>query len=203
MKISEHNGWTTLCQLLNDWLSACRHQGHSDKKILSFVRFALANFDECQACSEFLRHGFDICRREECLEKVFTIAMSSRLIPDELKRPSPEQPRRPRAPRPPRFIYIYFNPNTELYKIGIANNPSERLKEFQKVDPRIMLLAFWPGSLRDEEELHIRFHKERVRQEWFSMAKDQVQTLIGEHSNATVCGVLSDPFEFKLLGGVA
>lgn len=63
---------------------------------------------------------------------------------------------------------IYFIRNGDYIKIGVANNPWERLSKFQVGSPvQLELLAVAPGSFDEEYRYHSMFSQHRARGEWF------------------------------------
>jgi hypothetical protein len=54
-------------------------------------------------------------------------------------------------------------------KIGVAQNPMNRLRSLQTGHPfELQLLGTIPGNATDEKRLHHRFSKYHLRGEWFS-----------------------------------
>ena len=63
---------------------------------------------------------------------------------------------------------IYFIRSGQYVKIGVADNPWERLSNFQIASPeKIELLAVAPGSFDEEARHHSMFSKHHARGEWY------------------------------------
>lgn len=69
----------------------------------------------------------------------------------------------------PTFAYvIQGEPGTPI-KVGKADEPRERLAQFQTGNPaKLRLLYVAPGGYELERELHYRLRDSRVRGEWFA-----------------------------------
>lgn len=66
---------------------------------------------------------------------------------------------------------IYFIQSGEFVKIGhCARDPIRRLEKLQIGNPiTLKIVALMEGGHKDEQHLHLRFHKLRVRGEWFKL----------------------------------
>ncbi len=63
---------------------------------------------------------------------------------------------------------IYFIRSGDFVKIGVADNPWERLAKFQVGSPiELELLAVAPGSFEEESRHHSMFSQHRARGEWY------------------------------------
>ena len=63
---------------------------------------------------------------------------------------------------------LYFIRSGQYVKIGVADNPWERLGKFQVGSPvALELLAVAPGSFDEEAIYHSMFSQHRVRGEWY------------------------------------
>lgn len=81
--------------------------------------------------------------------------------------------------RSPGFVYLMAG-SCGLYKIGMSNNPTRRVREVQMESPwRVMLLHQWAVSemLSAERVLHEKFAAKRVRGEWFALDASEVDYL--------------------------
>lgn len=101
-------------------------------------------------------------------------------------------------------LYLVYNPQTELYKIGMSNNPERRLKEIQyDLDAELQLIVIFPEMGYMENRLHKIFASQREIQEingvrsreWFCLNPDDVYFithLVMEQRNISLerrCGV--------------
>jgi Meiotically up-regulated gene 113 len=82
-----------------------------------------------------------------------------------------EKRRSPVRMRFPGTGLIYFIATSAGHiKIGYSANPDRRLKSLQTASSvPLRLIGTLPGTLKDEEALHARFAKYRVRGEWFTL----------------------------------
>lgn len=78
---------------------------------------------------------------------------------------------------------IYFIRCNQYVKIGFCErDPIRRLEKLQIGNPsRLRLVAVKEGSRQDEGDLHCKFHKERVRGEWFNLS-ERIRKLIDAHA---------------------
>ena len=76
---------------------------------------------------------------------------------------------------------IYFITHDDKYvKIGVAKNPSARIKELQTGNPvRLKLWLAFPGGLDEERLLHWWMYGQRVNGEWFELS-EEFKCFIGE-----------------------
>lgn len=75
-------------------------------------------------------------------------------------------------------IYLMRNGRNGLFKIGASQNPQHRERTLQSEEPEVHLIEHWPGTMKDEEDLHLRFAEVRVRGEWFRLNAQQVKELL-------------------------
>jgi hypothetical protein len=80
-----------------------------------------------------------------------------------------------------KMTYLMFDGN--LYKIGKSKNPENRLKQIKTGNPNCKLICYGYGI--EEETLHKRFYKKRVRLEWFDLNEYDVKSCT-ELINGTV-----------------
>ena len=76
--------------------------------------------------------------------------------------------------------YIYFAQmeNTGPIKIGISNDPHNRIISLNTSSPYpIRLLYFTPGCEQDEKQLHYCFRNFCIRSEWFHPANEILNTI--------------------------
>lgn len=75
------------------------------------------------------------------------------------------------------FVYLFYNPDNKLYKIGITNNVVERRRTIKNQSgSNIQLVGFIELEVNLDESseyleryLHKWFKEKRVRGEWFSL----------------------------------
>lgn len=78
-----------------------------------------------------------------------------------------------------RFIYILKSGT--YYKIGIAKDVAQRLRNLQTGNPieiALVSAAFFEGAPRFESKLHEAFSEYRTRGEWFELPPDKLEDLI-------------------------
>jgi len=81
---------------------------------------------------------------------------------------------RPKAPPKPGFVYLMINDKTLRHKIGHSKTPRVRETTLQSEDPFVRMVAYWPGTVKDEKELHNMFAEKRFRGEWFDLSCDDI-----------------------------
>lgn len=65
-------------------------------------------------------------------------------------------------------IYFVYNQETQLIKIGVTINLTNRLVELRGDYRQIDLLGVMPGSFTEKTALHRRFARQRIRRtDWF------------------------------------
>ena len=74
---------------------------------------------------------------------------------------------------------IYFiTQSDEFVKIGVSNNPEERLAQLQTGNPNKLKIWFCiPGGLDEEVRLHSFFRCVRAEGEWFNLTSGMKQEL--------------------------
>jgi hypothetical protein len=78
------------------------------------------------------------------------------------------------------FVYVIHAQGCGLFKIGWAKDPAKRIRDLQTASPDALeLVGSRPGTLRDEADLHRRFRPLRIRGEWFALAPEDVQAILG------------------------
>src|SRR5262245_47298256 len=66
------------------------------------------------------------------------------------------------------FVYFIRSGTAGPIKIGVADDPRERVVKLQIGNPEeLTLLAYMPGGTALEARLHRRFRRSRIRGEWF------------------------------------
>lgn len=73
------------------------------------------------------------------------------------------------------YVYLMLDKNTNLYKIGMANNPEQREKTLQSEKPTIEKISEKRLPSREyasavEKMLHSLYTSKRVRGEWFELS---------------------------------
>jgi hypothetical protein len=72
---------------------------------------------------------------------------------------------------PPGTVYFIFD--GEAVKIGYSTKALKRLKNLQTSHSRTLkIIGTMPGSIRLEKQLHKKFRRLRVRNEWFRYTKE-------------------------------
>jgi hypothetical protein len=78
------------------------------------------------------------------------------------------------------WCYLIYDPYTELFKIGKADNPDERLKQLCRpsgygtipaAPAEYLLCEAWLAPDACESQMHTRFAEVRIRGEWFDLYK--------------------------------
>lgn len=86
----------------------------------------------------------------------------------------------------PGFIYIMFNPDTKLCKIGLSKRVDSRLREVQfEYGDRVRLVYWFPvqNMAVSEHEMHQRFMDKHVYGEWFRLVRSDIQQVVEETYN--------------------
>ncbi|WP_050577733.1 GIY-YIG nuclease family protein [Sinorhizobium meliloti] len=69
--------------------------------------------------------------------------------------------------------FVYFITDGDAIKIGKANNPKSRLSGLQTSHHKpLRILALMPGGEASERALHGKFHRYRIRGEWFKDCRE-------------------------------
>jgi predicted GIY-YIG superfamily endonuclease len=79
-------------------------------------------------------------------------------------------------------IYIMHDPQRSLYKIGIAKDPTSRVKTIKSTYPFTELKHYTYVPNREtafafERSLHDFLDSQRIEGEWFDLTSDQVESL--------------------------
>jgi hypothetical protein len=76
---------------------------------------------------------------------------------------------------------IYVARCVDRYKIGFTSGSADaRIKSLQTGNPEmITLVGTIPGSPAEESNLHVKFHRKRVRGEWFTLTSEDIQSILG------------------------
>ncbi len=84
----------------------------------------------------------------------------------------------------PSFVYLIRCGETDYYKIGVSDNPVERLANLQSANPIELHLIATCGfdsklaAIRAEQDSHRNLAKYNVRGEWFEFKPKTVSQLI-------------------------
>ncbi len=75
-------------------------------------------------------------------------------------------------PRPvnTHVVYVLYNGNDQLCKIGRSKHVTYRERTLQGQQPEIELIAFWEADSSLEKSLHYHFRTKRIRGEWFKLS---------------------------------
>lgn len=79
------------------------------------------------------------------------------------------------------FVYLIKYADSNLYKIGLSKNPSERLKQLQSaISEKLTLLHTIKTSdmMELESYFHQMFAASRARSEWFELSNDDVSVFM-------------------------
>lgn len=69
------------------------------------------------------------------------------------------------------FIYVIQAENFQRYKIGFSKHPEQRIAQLQTGSPfKLNLIASWPGTERQEKQIHFNLSHCRQAGEWFEIA---------------------------------
>jgi hypothetical protein len=69
--------------------------------------------------------------------------------------------------------YIMKDSHNNLYKIGKSLNPKIREKTLQSEKASIKIIKIFDKNI--ENELHLKYNKNRIRGEWFNLNKIQIK----------------------------
>lgn len=72
------------------------------------------------------------------------------------------------------YVYLMENTRNGYFKIGWSKDPTYREKTLQSEEPEVLLRWKIEGTPEDERFLHKKFSRKRVRGEWFSLSKSDV-----------------------------
>jgi hypothetical protein len=70
------------------------------------------------------------------------------------------------------YIYIMLDQATSYVKIGWSTNPTFREKTLQSQKPSIILVDKFPGTRKEERNIHKALSDKRVRGEWFAVSPE-------------------------------
>jgi hypothetical protein len=74
------------------------------------------------------------------------------------------------------WVYFIVAVTTGMVKIGYSRNPDGRLKTLSQQAPiKYEILATIPGTMKDERDLHKKFHAKREHGEWFTYDEELYQ----------------------------
>jgi hypothetical protein len=79
------------------------------------------------------------------------------------------------------YVYLIFDKNTRLTKIGKSVNPEKRLHALKISAPHLELIFF--SDQFEEKELHSHFSRKRISREWFKLTKDDIIKITGRTDN--------------------
>lgn len=74
-------------------------------------------------------------------------------------------------------VYIIRQGTTRFFKIGVSNNPQNRLKNLQTGNPHQLKLVFSVpchgiSAYKAERIIHTYLHRDQVKNEWFNINTD-------------------------------
>lgn len=76
------------------------------------------------------------------------------------------------------MVYLIFDKNTKLTKIGFSKNPKKRLYVLQTSNPHLILV--YSNESLIEKELHKEYRSKRVFREWFRLNLEDYISIIGD-----------------------
>jgi hypothetical protein len=92
--------------------------------------------------------------------------------------PTPPQPVHREPPRPSRLGDVYVIGFGIYVKIGWSKNVANRVRALQEGVPEtLVVIATFPGTQKDERNLHRHFSAHRTRGEWFRKPPDLVEVV--------------------------
>jgi len=78
-------------------------------------------------------------------------------------------------------LYLINELNTEMYKVGITNNPKQRLKYLQTNNPHELIISNLydvnTNQIHVERSIHRYFQSRHIRGEWFELPKTDVNRI--------------------------
>lgn len=91
-----------------------------------------------------------------------------------------------------RWVYLIGSPASRLVKIGLSNNPAERLADLQVGSP-VPLMILWQtqGGQGLESALHRYFRSYRAHGEWFDFGAESATALVA--TAAVLLGYRAQP----------
>lgn len=75
------------------------------------------------------------------------------------------------------FVYLVRNNRNGYVKIGFSVSPKAREATLQSEEPDLEMIATWPGTMREEADLHLRYSHLRIRGEWFKLSPQDVSEI--------------------------
>jgi Meiotically up-regulated gene 113 len=112
---------------------------------------------------------------DEIASHNYSIYRDKGLIPDIPKTASVTTVRIPRRAHPG---HIYMITDGRATKVGTARNPAARFKDLQSATATPLTLLHSievSDAMMVEACLHVRFHDQRVKGEWFSLAPEHIE----------------------------
>jgi hypothetical protein len=76
------------------------------------------------------------------------------------------------------YIYLAYNIDSNLWKIGITTNLSQRLNQLKKQYPTIDFKHSFLGNYYLEHYLHSKYEDKHVIGEWFSLTIEDVEDIV-------------------------
>jgi len=79
--------------------------------------------------------------------------------------------------KPGKYIYLIQLGDTEIYKIGISNDPHRRIKQLQSKCPiplKLIFTNFGHDYEFAEKYLHSHFRHQRIKGEWFKLSAEDI-----------------------------
>lgn len=115
--------------------------------------------------------------RSRSISKSKVIKEINKLILDDFERENPHLTEYGLS-----YIYLINITGTDLYKIGVSNNPQNRLQTLQTASPfdmEIIETKSTPLAYKVENKLHKIFDKYKHKNEWFKLDSNQVEIFKG------------------------
>jgi hypothetical protein len=78
------------------------------------------------------------------------------------------------------YPQIYLIKCGRYYKIGVSYDAYKRLKDFNPYNPHKLTVYYHAGvnnAYKLEAELHRRYEKDRVKNEWFKLSREQLKEI--------------------------
>lgn len=160
--------------LLVKLLKEVESRGVSPEEACDVLSYCRENPEEMEAVACLLNNGLEYIRNG-CPE-LLELAMKSSLLAHEdffIRRCKREA-----KPKTPTFVYLMANRRSGLFKIGRSKAPGLRERTLQGEEPEIEIVHKFQGYPADEVYWHARFHRQRVRGEWFRLEPIHIQQFI-------------------------
>lgn len=88
------------------------------------------------------------------------------------------------------FLYFICDENARYLKIGISNNPQERLKNFQTGNPlKLILLLIFYATQENEKRIHNILKEYCLIGEWYPLTNTKVQGILKDLCLGYFCGM--------------